>query len=396
MTMPGLSISVTTPIEQLLTPLHRWQGVQLSTGPFGFAALQAFIPLSLDESFYIYDRPGLPTVTAHYAGALVWEGRLEDVSITTNGVQLGAYGYWRGYQEVPLNRTWPSRTIRQMVQDIVSDVNAVNSFMSSNTALIQDNGLTVAEVFEDVPASQALTRLVKYGDNQTPPRLWEVGVWEDKVLHFRPRGDNNRAWYVDVAALQLDRTLETLWNSAYVVYRSAVGTRLVTATANDQPAIDRYGLTRRAAISFDTQTLARAETVRDAFLDDHKNPPMAANVAFTALYDASGTRWPLFFARAGDTLTIRNLPSTSSIDVDRIRTFRIGETRCQIPLHAPPTLTVVPEGPRLTPITPIAPQLIAVGLPPIAPGGEPGAVVGGPPVPPPEGGAVGLPPIPPF
>ena len=377
--MPGLSISVTTPSEQLLTPLHRWQGVQFSTGPFGFASLTAFVALAWDMAFYLFDRPGLPTVVAQYNGALVWEGRLEDVSITTGGVQLGAYGYWRGYQEVPLNRTWPSRTIRQMVQDIASDVNTVNSFMSSNTALIQDNGLTVAEVFEDVPASQALTRLAQYGDNQTPPRLWEVGVWEDKVLHFRPRGDNSRAWYVDVTALTLDRTLETLWNSAYVVYRSAAGTRLVTATANDQPAIDRYGLTRRAAISFDTQTLARAETVRDAFLNDQKDPQVMASIAFDRLYDAAGGRWPLFFARSGDTLTIRNLPSTSSVDVDRIRTFRIGETRYDADQDV---LAVTPEGPRLTPITPVAPQLIAVGLPPIAPGGEPGAVVGGPPMPP--------------
>ena len=61
------------------------------------------------------------------------------------------------------------------------------------------------------------------------------------------------------------------------------------------------------------------------------------------MYDAAGGRWPLWMARSGDTITIRNLPPTLSLDVDRIRTFRIAETAYSCDTDV---LSVTPELPR--------------------------------------------------
>jgi hypothetical protein len=59
-----------------------------------------------------------------------------------------------------------------------------------------------------------------------------------------------------------------------------------------------------------------------------------------AVYDAAGGRWPLWMARSGDTVTIRNLPPTLSAEVDRVRTFRIGRTEYECDSD---TLRVEPE-----------------------------------------------------
>ena len=80
----------------------------------GLLALAATVPLSLLDSFYIYDRATLPHIAVTWAGGVVWEGRLEDVAIIPGGLRLMALGYIRGYADAPLssNRTSPSRLVR--------------------------------------------------------------------------------------------------------------------------------------------------------------------------------------------------------------------------------------------------------------------------------------------
>jgi hypothetical protein len=85
-------------------------------------------------------------------------------------------------------------------------------------------------------------------------------------------------------------------------------------------------VTRYGAITAQTTSSTQATTVRDASLQDNKDPKPRVGLTFSALYDASGGRWPNWAMRAGDTVTIRNLPPTSSTTIDRIRTFRVSET----------------------------------------------------------------------
>lgn len=233
----------------------------------------------------------------------------------------------------------------EIAEDIVAQVSALNSDqLSSSTSLIQSPGLDLAdEVYGDAIPADVLTHLVELGDNQTPPRVWEVGVYEDRELHFRPRGDAARAWYVDATSLEIIRTLEDLINKTYAVYQDASNRVLRTAAASDSASIARYGITRRAEITADTTSSTQAGVIRDTQLADHKDPLPRATVVFPAVYDASGAWYPLWMVRSGDTVTIRNLPPSTSTTIDRIRTFRISHTTYDlmartlaIELEAPP------------------------------------------------------------
>lgn len=217
----------------------------------------------------------------------------------------------------------------EIVKDIVSQVSTLNSAqLSSSTALIQSPGLDLTdEVYEDAVPADILTHLTELGDNQTTPRQWEVGVWEGRVLHFRPRSSAARAWYVDVTSLEVARTLEDLSNSVYAVYKDAKSRTLRTANNTDSASVGRYGVTRRTSISADTTSSTQAGVQRDAQLADHKDPLPRATVAFSAIYDAGGSRYPLWLVRSGDTITIRNLPPSTATSVDRVRTFRISHTQ---------------------------------------------------------------------
>lgn len=211
---------------------------------------------------------------------------------------------------------------------IASQISTLNSSqLSSSAALLQSPGLDLTdEIYEDAVPADVLTHLVELGDNQVPPRQWEAGVYENRMLYFRPRGDVARAWHVDATNLEIARSLEDVSNSVYAVYQDAAGRALRTANGTDTTSIARYGITRRSSINANTTSSTQASVQRDADLADHKDPLPRATVAFEAVYDAAGGHWPLWMVRSGDTITIRNLPPTTSTAIDRVRTFRISHT----------------------------------------------------------------------
>lgn len=489
--------------QLLLSEMPPARDLFFSTNEHGFAALMAFLPGRLVNSFFLYDRPGLPHVHVGRNGATAWEGRLEDVTIVPGGALLGAFGYWRALYDAPYTALWSTTSVAdfrpvtgddsggrtpakynfdffnrifigltkdsiytnnsddgdvilqlpngsdrgiqfvsfdfnvtlptnwvaeaRVINDdfsspvaiwtvtgngasqtgsqsgttssrtglafkvvnstgasytyagetganflkitslrlngdnastviassianrLIQFVNSINSSQLQNvTGLVQSPGLDLRdELYEDALPADILTRLAALGDDQIPPRQWEVGVWENRILHFRPKGDaaRTRIWYVDITELELERTLELLRNSVYASYQDVDGRTLRTAIAVNQPAIDRYDLTRRAVVDVSTTSLTQANVHRDAYLEDGREPKSKASIRFDRLYDASGTAWPNWAARAGDTFTIRNLSPVLSAAIDRVRSFRCSQTEYDADRDV---LEVTPEAPLAT------------------------------------------------
>jgi hypothetical protein len=147
---------------------------------------------------------------------------------------------------------------------------------------------------------------------------------------------------VDVSALEINRTLALLYNSAYAVYQDVDGRTLRSAINADTDSVSRWKITRRAAVPTNTTSPSEAEAQRDVFLNDRKNPIPRVSFVFDKLFGATGERWPNYMGRAGDTITLRNLPPSLSTEIDRIRTFLITETDYDVDHDL---LTVTPESP---------------------------------------------------
>jgi hypothetical protein len=235
----------------------------------------------------------------------------------------------------------------QIASDLVSATRAVNpTQLASSTALIQSPGIDLLnEVYEDRSMADILDYLVDLGDTTVPPRQWEWGVQNGRILYFRPQGSANRTWLIDLSDIDVDRTLDQLANSVYAVYQDANNITQRTAANTDATSTARYALTRRQALAVTTTSANVAGVHRDAALSDGKDPPPRSAITLTRVYDATGARWPLWAVRAGDTLSVRNLPPTLSTSIDRIRTFRL--TRSSY--HADDdTLAIEPDVPRPT------------------------------------------------
>lgn len=219
--------------------------------------------------------------------------------------------------------------------------------LSSATVLIDSPALDLTdEVYEDQYPADILERLAGLGDNASPPNLWEAGVYEAQRLYFRARGGIYvRQWYVDaVAAPEIERTLDALYDSAYAVYQDANNLTVRTATAADADSIAANGVTRTQPVRATTANATQAAAQRDAALADGKTPTPRLSLPIGAyVHDASGALCPSYLVRAGDILTVRNLPPSLGTSIDRIRSFRIAETAWTDGAEFP--LTVVPESP---------------------------------------------------
>jgi hypothetical protein len=233
---------------------------------------------------------------------------------------------------------------------LVGYVNGVNpGQLSSSTALIEATTDDLQdEIYEDIYPADILDRLAFLHG-------YEVGVWENRQLYFRPKGSAGRHWYVDVTKiLNLQRSLENIRNSAYGIYQDANGRTLRTAVADDADSQARLGIVRRAPVEVRTTSATQAETHRDVFLTDRANFQTRAEIEFETLEDEAGAEYPLYMMRAGDTVTMRNLPPVLSEAIDNIRTFLIGETEIQHIQGQPLSISMKPETPVPTLVTLVA------------------------------------------
>lgn len=210
-----------------------------------------------------------------------------------------------------------------LASDIVSSlalfVNGINPLQLSSSASSIEVTTTDLEdeLYEDeMPAAILDDLALRHG--------FECGVWESQRLYWRPQASQGKHWYVDVTRLELERSLNEVQNSFYGVYSGVSGQRLRTDVADDMVSQAQWSLVRRGLLQVRTSSESEAETFRDVALENAVGLQVRAAIDFAHVYDDGGADYPLYVLRAGDTLTMRNLPPTLSVEIDNIRTFLIG------------------------------------------------------------------------
>lgn len=225
---------------------------------------------------------------------------------------------------------------------LVEEVSSRNpSQLSSDTSGIGDPGVDLEDAyFEDARPADILTALTALGDNQNPPRPWVAAVWEGRRLTVQPKGFNAAYWEVDAIDLEVERSLDDVVNTAYATYNDP--TRGRKRTAEETTATG--GVIRVGHLEARTSSQTLAEKFRDTYLADNAEARPRATIKAIGVFDRRGVEQPLYKVRAGDYITIRNLPPDLD-ELDNIRTFRIGRVEYDAENDL---LTPVPETPTPT------------------------------------------------
>jgi hypothetical protein len=231
----------------------------------------------------------------------------------------------------------------EIAKALVAQLNAVNATqVAAYTSGIQSQGLDLTNIiYEDVYPADILDDLIARGDNQSPPRRWYWRVFEDRKLEVLPQSSAGQTWYVIAASLKVVRSLDDVRNSVYAVYKDASGTTVRGAASTDNLSINRYGMTRNAAVNVNTTSAAQATIERDATVTDQKNPFPSAAITFDAIYYTTGVRGAFDQLRAGDVIHLRNLV-VNSVEIDRLTTMRLSRVSWD---HDTNSVQVEPETP---------------------------------------------------
>lgn len=228
---------------------------------------------------------------------------------------------------------------------LVADVAAVNSSqISGSAARIETTTADLKdEIYEDMRHADVLDRLA------TRENYW-WGVWNDMRLFFAPVGEGGRKLMVDVAELTLEGSLEPVANRTYATYTEVGGRTRRTAVADDVDSQMATGVVRMAMVQAETTSEAEAARWRDALLTDQANYALRAEVIFNHVYTIGGVLFPLAAVRAGDVITMRNLPATLETGLV-VRSFRVAVSEFDAIANR---LRVEPDSPTPTLVTLIA------------------------------------------
>lgn len=224
---------------------------------------------------------------------------------------------------------------------IASDLIASAAQLSTSTALIATNSIDLQnEIYEDEYPADILTRLAGLGD--ASGNRWEAGVDNLKRLYYRQVGTGAREWFLNAESIQLQRSLGDLYNSVYPVYKEEGGRLLRGATSTDATSTGRYGITRRAALDVDTTSSTQADYHRDVYLADNKSLTPRAAFRVRSIYGIGTAPMPPFLVKAGDYVTVNNLPPSPDNTLNKARRFRITRTEYDCETG---DLTIEPEMP---------------------------------------------------
>lgn len=213
-------------------------------------------------------------------------------------------------------------TIASHLANYINGINP-NQALSASPFNIEAGSIDLESIlYEDTYPADILNELI---EQAAAGQRWQWSVWENRRLQFYPRGSRAQTWYTDVTGLNVSGTLDTLRNSVYGTYQNGFGEIERTAVNTDSNSVETYGITRQGLVN--AGTTAQAEQKRDLLLTEMADITPRSRVKLNGLYNAEGASFPLWYCRAGDTITIRNLPISYSPAIDKIRTFYVTSTR---------------------------------------------------------------------
>lgn len=135
-------------------------GCTSATDKHGMADLQLTIDEpSLAAQFRVADRQGLPWLYVGDGGPADYVGRLEDVTIAGGGLQLTAYGAWRGFSDAPYTALWSESSVAEWFQPTAQQI---ASSYDDRFSVDANNRLQVAPQNNSVQGNTPLVGYLAY------------------------------------------------------------------------------------------------------------------------------------------------------------------------------------------------------------------------------------------
>lgn len=230
----------------------------------------------------------------------IFLGEDGDQFLSVSGLRIGSTISISG------GRLYGDEIIRGTLSGVISSV----GFINTSTALVQSpqidilnadySGVTALDVLKDVREKSSI-----YG-------AWDVGIQENRMLYFKPKGTQNRTWYVDGSNIDFEKDIDAIKNSVVVKYKLNEQDTYTDAIS-EQSSIAAYGFTSQDLVEVDVTTSGLAQIAGLAYLTDNAYVKLEASLSTNKVKDRSGAYYPPSFVRQGDLIVLQNIPITLSL-----------------------------------------------------------------------------------
>jgi hypothetical protein len=181
--------------------------------------------------------------------------------------------------------------------------------------------------------------------------LEDWAVWEGPAFYMNPRGEGGKEWRARVGPAQLQEAgpqVAKLWNGVIVTYTDVTGVTRTAGPLNSgmnttsplledtdpENPLNEAGIKRWASLTMGTTTPAGAEKVGATFLRESKALETSGQATLVGhVEDETGTLWPAWKVRAGDTVSFvdasdpspRRIVNTSYDDSTKSNTIQLDQ-----------------------------------------------------------------------
>jgi len=263
---------------------------------------------------------------------VIWEGRIEDISMTAGEVGVTAYGFYSHLSDQPYStayNTTADAIIKAALTAVCPKINSDQSNIAATNITITS---AAGDDYLDLNVQELVEKMLDFSDSTS--KRWYFAIWENRVPYLKARSAGAITWQVtlkDFVQFKLAYRGKDLWNNVYAIY-TAAGSLTRTAEAQNTDSQTKYGYLRKKAIpQLGSVAAAAAEAQRNGWLAEYKDIwPRLTNMTLGAFVrDSNNQIYPSYWIRAGDVIRVNDLVPASvdagSVERDALRTFYIVE-----------------------------------------------------------------------
>jgi len=231
-------------------------------------------------AYQLYDLQGMGRVDVYDDGALIWRGRLDDVTLTPDGVALGAFGYQQSLRDLRYTALWSDTSTARWAQTTQADAST-----SYNDRFELDN-------------NNRLRMGARAGETYGNTTLTKRAYWRYRIPDGSSRQITRIAWTYTLTGIDTAWTIGLFNNDRSAVIwgtiasiAGTVGPTAITQTFTGQDSIWAL-LGRNAADAAYGGVTGSTEAIFTSPRVTTATPPITANLIIADLISAVSTANP--------------------------------------------------------------------------------------------------------
>lgn len=282
-----------------------------------------------------------------YTSSAMFVGETGDISAIWESVRIGTT------PSIRYNTLYADEILKYTVSGIY---NLNPNYINPTTTYIQSPQRDIEEAwFEDLSGLDVVDFLLNIPDSNG--NQYELKIWENQKVLFRPEKTVFNTWYVSVDSFELVRTLEETYNQYRGVYskkiypnedgvlekpESSQGEDRIYRTNwyNNTQSIKNYGLVRQATVKLPTDSHTTAQTKAQQLASMKPVLQLKSSIPVSYVLDSYGSKKDARLVRSGDKIIILNVPAPLVEEIEN--TFWVEETKWD---ENNQIMTITPEAP---------------------------------------------------